>query len=242
MKKLGFAALVFGASLMAISSATPANAQVVDLARTVGGIFNNGTAGGTQGMGSTAQRSKNLGQGSARLFDLSTATVGADLEAGPIWYRSRGQGFQRGAVEIAAGQTITAPLKPFYLAGSQRTVFRALDSVTYLWTILQTGLASGAKVGWFEIEGQIGLGLLGISAAKGAWSVDILSPRVGASVGAHIGRFRLALGAHSEYVWRLLGPGYATRGLTIAFRFDTAQPVVAPQGAPSSGLDGVSKQ
>jgi hypothetical protein len=238
MRKLVFAGLVLATSLMSISSATPAKAQVVDLARTLGGVFNNGTGD----LGTTTQRSKNLGRGSARLFDLSSATVGVDLEAGPIWYRSRGQGLQMGAVEIAAGQTVTSPLKPFYLAGSQRTVFRALDSVTYLWTIFQTGLASGLKVEWFEIEGQIGIGLLGISAAKAEWSFDILSPRVGASVAAHIGRFRLALGVHSEYVWRLLGPGYATRGLTLAFRFDTAQPEVVPQGAPSTGLDGVSKQ
>ncbi len=158
----------------------------------------------------------------AGLFDAGNTTVGLELDAGPVWYRTRGQPLRLGVVELGAGQTTTAATEHAYLAGSLRTVLRAFDSKTTLWTLLQLGFASGVKAGPIELEAQIGLGLLGISAARAEWSLDLLSPRVGVAAALHAGRFRLALGAHTEYLWRLFGMGYTARGLTISFRFDLA--------------------
>jgi len=169
----------------------------------------------------------------AGLFDASNTTVGLEADGGPVWYRARGEPLRLGTVELGAGQTTTAATEHLYLAGSLRTVFRAFDSKTYLWTLVQLGYASGIKAGPLEMEAQIGLGLLGVSAARGEWSVDIFAPRAGLAVAVHTGRFRLAVGAHTEYLWRLFGMGYTAQGLTISFRFDLVPAL--PKPADTSG-------
>jgi|GEM_PF-3660962 len=167
------------------------------------------------------------------LFDASNTTVGLEVDGGPVWYRARGEPLRLGTVELGAGQTTTAATDHLHLTGSLRSVFRAFDSKTYLWTLVQLGYASGVQAGPLELEAQIGLGLLGVSAVHGEWSVDIFAPRAGLAVAAHMGRFRFAVGAHTEYLWRLFGMGYTAQGLTISFRFDLAPAL--PKLADTSG-------
>lgn len=168
------------------------------------------------------------------LFDSSNTTVGLEVDGGPVWYRAHGEPLRLGLVEVGAGQTTTAATEHLYLAGSLRTVFRAFDSKTYFWTAVQLGYAGGVKAGPFELEAQIGLGLLGVSAAHAEWSLDIFAPRAGVAIAAHVGKFRLAVGAHTEYLWRLFGMGYTAQGLTISFRFDLA-PALPSKPADTSG-------
>ena len=52
------------------------------------------------------------------------------------------------------------------------------------------------------------------------WSLDVVSPRVGAHAALHFGRFRLEVGLHTEYLLRLMGDDFAIRGVDFALRFD----------------------
>lgn len=161
-----------------------------------------------------------LGEGSSRLFDMRTIVPAIEAGGGPLWYRPMGQGLRPGMFEVFVGQSITAPQGHLYLAGTERMVFRALDSTTFAWTMLQTGLSTGVKSGPLELEGHVGLNLFGLSASKAEWSLDVVSPRVGAHAALHFGRFRLEVGLHTEYLLRLMGDDFAIRGVDFALRFD----------------------
>lgn len=171
-----------------------------------------------------------LARNSGKLFDLMRSTTSLQLDAGPLWYRPQAgsENFERGTGEIGVGGVVTSPWGPFYLAGHHRMVFRAFDAKSYAFTPLQSNLATGVKWGIFELESRIGLSVLGISAFRGDWSLDVLSPRVGVGAALHLGRFRIDIQAHSEYLWRWFGPDYLARGITLGLRLDlpTTTPVV----------------
>jgi hypothetical protein len=170
---------------------------------------------------------------SAKLFDSTRVTQSFQLDIGPLWYRPAGRAldasgrlepFQRGTGEVLAGVAITAKWKPFYLTGLQQTNLRVFGAKSAAWSILTQQLAVGLYVGPFEPEVRIGGSLLTVDVFEGDYSFEALTPRVAAAVGIHLGKIRLDIATHSEYLWRWFGPDYLIRGVSLGLRLDVPQP------------------
>jgi len=123
-----------------------------------------------------------------------------------------------------AGIAVTTHWKPFFITGYQMTHFRVLDSKSFVWSVLSTGMGTGVRLGPLEPEARIGLGLIQLDAIHGEYNASLLSPRVAMGVGMHIGKIRLDIQAHTEYLWRWFGPDYLIRGVSLGLRFDVPRP------------------
>lgn len=167
---------------------------------------------------------------SVKLFDTRRTVSAAELDIGPVWYRSRdtNDNFERGTGEIAFGTITTTPWKPFYLAGSPQTLLRVLDSKSFAWSVLIHQIAVGMEIGPLRPEVRFGASLLTIDVFHGEWSAELLSPRVGLGLGFSVGKIRLDIQAHSEYLWRWFGPDYHIRGVTLGVRYDLPKPTKRP--------------
>lgn len=178
-----------------------------------------------------------LSQRSVKLFDLSRSTTSLQLDVGPIWARrvqdetpvTQRRNFERGAPlagEIAVGTVYTTPSKrgPFFLTGQMKTLLRVIDDKSFSWSIFHQELGGGLMLGPFEPEVRLRLSVLSADIVHAQPSVQLLSPGVSAGFGVHLGKIRLDIKAHSEYLWRWFGPDYLIRGVTIGFRLDQARP------------------
>lgn len=161
---------------------------------------------------------------SVKLFDQKRTVTGFELDIGPVWYREvdrgRGRAFERGTGEVVLGVSYTSTWKPFYVSGFQQTAFRAFDSSSVAWSVLMTSMAGGMVIGPFEPEVRVGMSLLTLDVFRGSYSAEMLSPRVSAGIGMHLGKIRLDFQTHSEYLWRWFGPDYLIRGVSIGLRLD----------------------
>jgi hypothetical protein len=164
--------------------------------------------------------------GKALRDDDTLATIALDI--GPLWFRKVEDttpresvtNFERGTGEVALGSTSTAAYGPFYVAGSGRTILRSLDAKSFAWSIYHQDLAGGLRLGPLEPEARFGVSVLTVDVFRAEWSAELLSPRVSFGVGVHIGRVRVDVRAHAEYLWRWFGPDYLVRGLTLGVRLD----------------------
>lgn len=182
---------------------------------------------------------------SVKLFDQYRSILSYQLDVGPIWSRRATEttpitdrrNFERGAPlasEIALGTTYsTDSFKgPFYLAASSRTSLRILDSKSFYWALFEEKLGGGIHVGPFDFEAKLRVHFLSIDIMQAQPSVQMLSPGVEAGVGLRLGRIRLDIKGHTEYLWRWFGPDYYIRGVTIGLRFDATRPKNPFPGAP----------
>lgn len=185
------------------------------------------------------------GRNSVKLFDVYRSILSYQLDVGPIWTRrasettplSRRSNFQHQAPlasEIAIGSYFQTPSfkGPFFLTSEQATAFQILDGKSFLWSVFLNKLGGGIKFGPFEIEGKVALHTLTIDIMHAHPSIQILSPRVEAAVGLHIGRFRVDISGHTEYLWRWFGPDYYIRGVNIGLRLDRVRPKDPFPGGP----------
>lgn len=174
-------------------------------------------------------------RGSIKLFDTYNTVRSYQLDIGPLYSRKvqdetpeeRRTGFEHRAPlagEIGIGMAYTTPYKPFFLVGRQRTLLRILDDKSFSWSIFHQDLGGGIMIGPFEPEVQIGLSVLSVDIFHAEPSVQLFTPRVGAGLGLHLGRIRVDLKAHAEYLWRWFGPDYLIRGVTLGLRFDVPRP------------------
>lgn len=174
-------------------------------------------------------------RGSIKLFDTDNTTRSYQLDLGPIWHRQiqdetfaqRLKPFEHGAPlasEIAIGMAYTTPEKPFFLVGRQRTILRIVDDKSFSWSIFHQDLGGGIIIGPFEPEATIGLSILTADIFHAEPSIQLLTPRVAAGVGMHLGRIRIDVKAHAEYLWRWFGPDYLMRGITLGIRLDLPRP------------------
>lgn len=166
-------------------------------------------------------------QRSVKLFDSRHVVQSFELDMGPIAYRRVGEdreAFHSGTGEILAGVAITTSWKPFYLTGMQAMHLRAFDAKSFAWTLLGSHLAAGVRLGPIEPEARIGLGLVTVDVFHGEYSAELLTPRVAAGVGIHLGQIRLDIETHSEYLWRWFGPDYLIRGVSVGLRLDVPRP------------------
>lgn len=169
---------------------------------------------------------------SFKLFDQRRSTPSYALEIGPIWVRKvednspreNARNFERGTGEIKIGTVITTPFKRLYLAGFQSTLLRVIDSKSFSWSVFHQELIAGARIGPFEPEVRLGLGVLTADVFRAEWSAQLLTPRVSAGVGMRLGKIRVDLKAHSEYLWRWFGPDYVIRGVSLGLRLDVPRP------------------
>jgi hypothetical protein len=164
---------------------------------------------------------------SVKLFDSRHVVQSFELDVGKIWYRNVENGreaFHEGTGEILAGVAITATWKPFYLTGMQAMHLRAFDAKSFSWTLLGSHLAGGMRIGPLEPEVRIGLGLVTADVFHGEYSAQLLTPRVAAGAGIHVGQIRLDIQTHSEYLWRWFGPDYLIRGVSVGLRLDVPRP------------------
>lgn len=183
---------------------------------------------------------------SIKLFDLRKSTVSLQLDVGPIWSRrvqdetptTQRQNFERGAPlagEVGFGTVYTTPSLrgPFFLVGHLKTLFRVIDDKSFSWSIFHQELGGGLRIGPFEPEVRLRLSAMSADIMHGEPSVQLLSPGVSAGFGIHVGKIRLDIKAHSEYLWRWFGPDYVIRGITLGFRLDQSRPKTPFPGTPS---------
>ena len=182
---------------------------------------------------------------SIKLFDSRKSIVSLQLDIGPIWSRrvqdetpiTQRRNFERGAPlasEIGFGTVYTTPSfkGPFFLAGALKTVFRIVDDKSFAWSIFHQELGGGLMLGPFEPEIRLRLSVLTADIFHAQPSIQLLSPGVSVGFGVHVGKIRLDIKAHSEYLWRWFGPDYLIRGITIGFRLDQSRPKTPFPGAP----------
>ncbi len=237
MSSVHFAYIAAGC-LMAIAWACPARAQLVPVSSLPGNTgTSSATTAGPDANTPTNAQAIPTGEKTSRLFDIATSKNSLQLDLGPIWYRKQAasgpKGFERGTGEVAVGTVVTALWKPFYLAGHQKLVFRAFDSKSYH-ASFSTDFATGAYLGPFEVESRIGLNVLNVSAFRGDWSAELMSPRVSVAAAVHVWRFRVDIQAHSEYLWRWFGNDYLVRGVTLGLRLDLPRSDPPVMKKPSS--------
>ena len=222
MKRVAIACAGAGALLFASRSA---EAQIVI------------TPGGGRADVEDSPRSKGISQGrnSIKLFDTWNTERSYVLEMGPIWHRQiqdetpaqRVTGFERGAPlagEVSLGMVLKTPYKPFFLVGQQKTLLRVVDDKSFSWSIFHQEVGAGLMIGPFEPEVRLGLSVLSADIVHAEPSIQLFSPRVGAGVGVKLGKIRLDIQAHSEYLWRWFGPDYLIRGVTLGFRLEIPRP------------------
>jgi len=175
---------------------------------------------------------------SAKLFDSKRTTQSLQIDLGPIYYREAGKaginaggrgdggksGYERGTGELRLGVAITTSWKPFYLTGYQQTNLRVFDGSRAAWSIFTQQLSTGVYLGPFEPEVRIGFSLLTLDVFDGHYSIEAMSPRVAAAVGIHLGKIRLDIQTHTEYLWRWFGPDYLIRGVSLGLRLDVPRP------------------
>lgn len=165
---------------------------------------------------------------SVKLFDSKSSTNSYVLDIGPIWTRKaeeatpaqNREGFDRGTGEISIGSVSTSPLGPFYIAGSPRTLLRILDSKKFSWSVFHQDFLAGLRLGPIEPEVRFGASLMSIDVFNAEWSAQLLSPRVSAGIGLHLGKIKVDIKGHAEYLWRWFGPDYYVRGITLGIRLD----------------------
>ena len=183
---------------------------------------------------------------STKLFDMRTSIISTQLDIGPIWARrvqdetpsTQRRNFERGAPlagEIGFGTVYTTPsLKgPFFITGHLKTLLRVVDDKSFSWSILHQEFGGGLMLGPFEPEVRLRLSILSADIFHAQPSVQLFSPGVSAGVGIHVGKIRLDIKAHTEYLWRWFGPDYSIRGVTIGFRLDQNRPKTPFPGAPA---------
>jgi hypothetical protein len=164
---------------------------------------------------------------SLKLFDQKRTVQGFDIQLGPVWYREAGRtpnDFERGTGELLIGVSITTKWAPFFLTGYQQMHLRAFDSKSFALSILTTHMGAGLTLGPIEPEVRIGAGLVTVDVFHGDYSIEALSPRVAAGVGLHLGKIRLDIATHSEYLWRWFGKDYLIRGVSLGLRLDVIRP------------------
>lgn len=186
-----------------------------------------------------------LSKRSVKLFDQRRSITSLELSLGPIWARrvedetpiTRRQNFERGAPlasEIALGTVYTTPSErgPFFLTGHLKTLLRVIDGKSFSWALFHQELGGGFRLGPFEPEVRLRLSLLTADIIHADPSIQLFTPGVSAGFGIHVGKIRLDIKAHSEYLWRWFGPDYLIRGVTIGFRLDQNRPKTPFPGAP----------
>ncbi len=196
---------------------------------------------------------------SVKLFDSRRSITSYVLEFGPIWHRKvqdespeeSATNFRRcvdangspvvtgcrdpgtpWAGEVAIGTLYTTPYKPFYLIGGIKTIFRVINDKSFSWSLFNQDLGGGMMIGPIEPEVRLSLSVLNLDIFHADPNVSLFSPRVMAGVGVHLGKIRVDIKAHTEYLWRWFGPDYLIRGVTIGLRLDLARPKTPFPGAP----------
>jgi hypothetical protein len=233
---------------LAVASALVAVTRTVS-AQDIGvGAGGSGPSWGTPSVENSPETNEapKLGRNSVKLFDQRRSLVSLELTVGPIWSRrvqddtpiTLRRNFERGAPlasEIAFGTVYTTPSErgPFYLTGHLKTLFRVIDDKSFAWSVFHQELGGGIMIGPFEPEVRIRLSVLTADVMHAQPSVQLFSPGVSAGVGIHVGKFRLDIKAHSEYLWRWFGPDYLIRGITIGLRLDQNRPKTPFPGGPS---------
>jgi hypothetical protein len=191
-----------------------------------------------------------LSRRSVKLFDMRRSILSYGVDVGPIWFRQARDrtpdqaqtGFERGGGEIALGQVTTTPVRPFYIMGTQKTLFRVLSARSFSWSLFQQELGGGLILGPFEPEVRFGVSVLTADTIRGDLSAQFFSPRASVGMGLHLGRIRLDIKAHTEYLWRWFGPDYVLRGLTLGVRLDVPRgdPFAPKSGAAAFGPHSLS--
>ena len=185
------------------------------------------------------------GRNSIKLFDSYRSIISYQLDVGPIWTRrasetgvlSRRTNFEHRAPlasEIAIGSYYQTPgfRGPFYMTSEQGTALLILDDKSFLWSIFMNKLGGGVRFGPFELEGKVAIHALSVDIMHAHPSIQLVSPRVEAALGLHLGRFRVDISGHTEYLWRWFGPDYYVRGINIGLRLDRVRPKSPFPGGP----------
>lgn len=168
-----------------------------------------------------------------KLFDQRSSRAFYELDLGPIWLRKvterepgeERQNAERGTGEISFGTAyVNDSSKHVFLTGVQRSLLRIGGSKVFSWSVFVQDLGGGFRLGPLEPEARISLSVLTIDVFRGEWSAQLLSPRVMAGLGLAVGKFRLDIKAHSEYLWRWFGPDYLAHGVTLGLRLEIPKP------------------
>lgn len=185
------------------------------------------------------------GKNSVKLFDAYRSQISYQIDVGPIWVRrasettpiTRRRNFDHMAPlasELAFGTMYTTKAfkGPIFIATETLTSFRILDDKSFSWTLFEEKLGGGISIGPLDFEAKIRAHFIHVDIMHAQPSIQLLSPGVEAGFGFHLGRIRLDIKGHTEYLWRWFGPDYYIRGVTIGLRFDVNRPKNPFPGAP----------
>jgi len=251
-KRGGALSRPLGAALATLAFSAALTATPSAFAQDYGGAGPGGTTAGPSWGRPSVTNSPESGEAprlshrSVKLFDQARSISSIQLDIGPIWARrvqdetpiTQRRNFERGAPlasEIAFGAVYTTPSVrgPFFLTGQLKTLLRVIDDKSFSWGIFHQELGGGLMLGPFEPEVRVRLTMLSADIIHAQPSIQVLSPGVSAGFGLHLGKIRLDIKAHSEYLWRWFGPDYLIRGVTIGFRLDQTRPKSPFPGTPA---------
>ena len=136
--------------------------------------------------------------------------------------------------EIAFGtmHTTKSFKGPFFIASEQLVSFRILDDKSFSASLFEEKLGGGFSLGPLDFEAKVRVHFVTADIMHAQPSIQVMTPGAEAGVGFHLGRIRLDIKGHTEYLWRWFGPDYYIRGVTIGLRFDVNRPTNPFPGAP----------
>ncbi len=181
-----------------------------------------------------------VGRGSVKIFDSKYSTYGFEAAAGPIWSHTvHEHDFDHHGLDVYLGRSIESAASPFFITGHTGFDFRALDAKSFALTLVDNGATAGVVLGPLDLHTRVMVAIFTVDIMHAEPSFEMLSPKVGAGVGIHLGKLRVDVDGTSEFLWRWFGPSYYVRSISFAVRFDMPPPK-SPMTEEGSQLRGGS--
>jgi hypothetical protein len=162
-----------------------------------------------------------MGRGSVAIFDFEHTHLGTEIEGAPMWWRKAGSNATGQGWELSLGLVTETRVGRLFVAGIVRAQFRDFDSKSFALSPLQNMGMVGIRLGPFEPESRVGFSLFTFDVFHGAYSFEMLSPRVEAGLGLRFGPIRVGATVFSEYLWRWWGDSYFEKGIAFEVRLES---------------------
>lgn len=154
-------------------------------------------------------------------------SLGGDGQLGAFRYRAWHGRDTRTGWQLGGGQAVMVRVRPFYVGLVQGFLGRWMpDQGFQVASSYDTWAA--VQLGPVQPEVRLGLNTISLDHLAGQWSVQLLSPRVGAGVSLHLGRVDLGVFVFREYMWRWFGDDQLLQGLYLDFRAEGLRQRLTP--------------
>jgi hypothetical protein len=161
-----------------------------------------------------------MSPGSVAVFDYEHTFAATEAEGGPMWWRKAGDNTSHGGWQLSLGGVTETRIGRAYLAGIIRAQFRYFDSKSFAFSPMQNMALVGIRIGPFEPESRVGFSLFTFDVFHGAYSFEMVQPRVEGGFGLRFGMLRFSAHVFSEYLWRWWGDSYFDKGIAFEIRLE----------------------